>query len=206
MPVRDSYCELMGVEGPENLPAKRDGKRIEVRGIITCSMQVPVEGYKGGNELGERFANPTMPRSLSHSDFSACAVYAQHLRDGQADLRSPPNGPPPPGYEDYIIMMATQSGAIDVPDKPSTKSPGHQGGDPYATVSMPPEAFNHLMNSHVRTAELVGGYRSGNRYDRPKPYTPTYESRGRGRGTYRGRGGTRPIEFDVRVISSEGIT
>ena len=63
----DRYCELMGVEGPGDLPAKRDGKGIEAHGIITCSMRVAIEGYKGGNGLGERFENPNMPRGLSHS-------------------------------------------------------------------------------------------------------------------------------------------
>ena len=185
----ERYCELMGVDSPNDLPAKRGSEKFEAREVVLFSARVATEGYKGRVEPGETLDNPTMPRSLSHSEFAACAVYAQHLRDSQAGLRLPPSGPPPPGYEDYILLMATQDGPIEAHDRPPSHQPGPHGGDPYATVSMPPEAFNHLMSSQVHITELVTGYRNGSRYSRPKPYTPTYESRGGGRGFVRGRGG-----------------
>lgn len=103
----ERYCELMGVDDPINLPAKRGGEK-QAREAITYSMRVVVERYKGGVELGEITDTPIMPRELSHSEILACANYAQHVRDSQDGLRLPPSGPPPPGYEDYILLTSTQ--------------------------------------------------------------------------------------------------
>lgn len=56
------------------------------------------------------------------------------------------------------------------------------------TISMPPSAFNHLIDSQVRTMELATGHRP--RYDHAKPYgPPRYDYVTRGRGFVRGRGG-----------------
>ena len=172
----ERYCELMGVDSPNDLPAKRGSENFEACKVILSSVRIAAEAYKGKLEPGETLNIPTMPRTLSYTEFAACAVYAQHLRNSQAGLRPPPNGPPPPTYEDYVLLMSTRDGSTEVHNGPPIQRPSTQGSNPYATVSMPPEAFNHPMSSQVHITELVTGYREGSRYDRPRPYHPTYES------------------------------
>ena len=185
----ERYCELMGVDSPNDLPAKRGRENFEARKVIISSVRIATEVYKGRLEPGEILDILNMPRTLSYTEFADCAVYARHLRDSQAGLRPPPNGPPPPAYEEYILLMSTRGGSTDVNDEHPISHPAPQAVNPLATVSMPPEAFNHLMSSQVHITELVTRYRDGPRFDRPRPYRPAYASRERGRGIHRGRGG-----------------
>ena len=184
------YCELMGVADPGSLPAKRGGENFEGAGLLTSSLRVEgVVSYKGGGGMRERDGIPSMSRHLSHEAVIACASYAQQVHDSLLGLQPPPTGPPPPGYHDYVAFMSSQ--VQPIADHYHGPFANGQTQSPATAISMPPEAFNHLIDSQVRTMEIATGNRPVPRINlTPRRTAPVYRcggARGRGRGVYRGR-------------------
>jgi hypothetical protein len=195
----ERYCDLVGVGDPSELPAKRGGNKGEEPTAIICSLRL-LQGYKDGVEEGEFATASPMADSFSHGTFATCATYAQHVREHHLGLRDAPAGPPPPGYNDYIVMTSGQDHTMNPYLGHSSYQPVAQTHNPYATatnnannISMPPEVFNHLVDSQVRTMELATGARPAPRYDYYQDWSPPAEhvdrygrDFGRGRGAYRG--------------------
>ena len=70
----DRYCELMGAEGPQNLPASYP-KREEMNDVVVGVIRVVPGGYKT-EVSGERDTHlPLMTRTISSKEWSDCALY-----------------------------------------------------------------------------------------------------------------------------------
>ena len=198
----ERYCELMGVSGPGGLLTKRSKGANEAKGIIISTVRF--EGgldYKNPLGRGEEVDISLMPRRLSHESFLACVTYAQQVSDWRHSRGPPPNGPPPSGYNDYIIMLDDRDRTMErYYDR--TRPAEERRETNSSTISMPPEAFNHLIDSQVRTMEIATGARpAARRYENPFPVRPFDhygDGRGRGRGRYRGRSWTNPATRGTR--------
>ena len=104
--VLEQYCELMGVSGPGGLLAKRSKGINETEGMVVSAVRVKGGlGYKNPSGRGEGVDISLMPHCLSHESFLACATYTQRVSDWRHSRGPPPDGPPPSGYNDYIIML-----------------------------------------------------------------------------------------------------
>ena len=194
----DRYCELMGVEGPHDLPAAYP-KRENASEISVNSVRVPGERYisRGQEEQKPHLpTTPTMSQQLSYEEWSACAAFAHKLDQFLRGNRQDPPGQPPPRYRDYLEL-------IEGPHSNPNTSPAYP--PPYGppapaqsnTVSMPPESLNSFLDAQVRMMELAvgrGGPRLGYSGIRPiprynKPFRPSYNRGGCGRGRGTARGG-----------------
>jgi len=186
----ERYCELMGVGDPRELPSKRPENGDGYAAVRVSRVQVLSEHKRAGTR---GYKQPASPQMLSHESFIACATYAQEWREHTIGLRPPPTGPPPPGYDEYLRLSSGGMPAIHH-SQPAYQS--HQNAHPVpapaSLISMPPEAFNHLIDSQVHTMEIATRYRgSARRDDRVgnRAYQPGYRGfRGNGRGGYRSRG------------------
>ena len=171
----ERYCELVGVKEPVELPAKQNSEEVRAQSINIYSVKILNE-YKGGNKMGKSLSIPTMPHKLSYREYLACAAYSQRLHNSNHGLCSPPTGPPPPGYNEYILISSNNG----FPANPYDTYPynGHHSNGGHSNVksgniSMPPSAFTHMMDSQVRTVELMTGYRSPHyNHNHAKPYFP----------------------------------
>ena len=186
----ERYCELMGVEDPRDLPTKRRTEQ-GVDSVSLSGVRILVKGYKGSSqEMGSLSPFLLMAHSQSRESLMACAAYAQQWRDHPIGVGDPPTGPPPPGFDDYMRLVsggrvASQPYNLPAPAPPPSVPPTTSS----AVVSMPPEAFNHLVTSHVHLSEIAAGRRSAvpqqstTEPPRGPGPRPSYH---RGRGSYRG--------------------
>ena len=183
------YCELMGVEDPRDLPAKRSTERQGGGKVSSSGIRVLVGRYKGSQDGGLLSFSSPMTHTQSHESLLACASYAQRWRDHSTGIGPPPTGPPPPGFDDYVHLMSlgrTTNQSFDMPTPPPARH--NSPAVPGTAVTMPSDTFNHLVDSQVRLAQLSSG--------RGSAETPRYSNnqvtyrRGRGvfRGVYRNRG------------------
>ena len=170
----------MGITDPRDLPAKRDEEKKEVI-ISTVRVRAPTR-YKDGEEDKEGPNILLMPPKLSHQDLIACATYTQQLEDHSHSLGPPPDGNPPPGYNDYIRMNARLPEPVNNYYFLSHTAVNHSQ-NPAVAISMPPEAFHHLINLQVHSMEIMSGNGPGNGApENPRPH-PRDRPQQRGRPT-----------------------
>jgi hypothetical protein len=211
----ERYCELMGVSDPGGLPAKRNNKNnidIVSAEIVASSVRLEVaRGYLRDVDGEVKYDDPSMTRLLSHATFELCAAYAQRFRDYQEGRGEAPTGPPPLGYNEYLAIVNRSLPEDHHP--PHYQATHHYQAPPHYhpppghhydsnTVNIPASAFNHLVDSQVRTMEIATGTRPSPKRPRPPPrenrnrdrdrglnrinYDDRFRGRGRGRGS-RGR-------------------
>ena len=114
-----------------------------------------------------------------------------------------PTGPPPPGYDEYILISSNSGFPADPYDTYPYDNHHPNGGHSNVesgNISMPPSAFTHMMDSQVRTVELATGYRSPRyNHNHTKPYFPRRGGIIRGHGN--GNRGTcgRPIPGGIGI-------
>ena len=184
----ERYCELMGVEDPRDLPAKRSTEH-GGDAVLSSGVRVLVGGFKSGQGGGLSSFTPPMTHTQSHDGLMACASCAQRWRDHSIGIGQPPTGSPPPGFDDYMRLVSGVRAADQSYGSPALPPIPYQPPvAPNTAVSMPPDAFNHLVDSQVRIMEIATGRRSASP-PRGQDYRPGYQrGRGRFRGTFRNRG------------------
>lgn len=184
----ERYCELMGVEDPRDLPAKRSTEHGGDT-VLSSGVRVLVGGFKSGRGGGLSSFTPPMTHTQSHDGLMACASYAQRWRDHSIGIGQPPTGSPPPGFDDYMRLVSGGRAADQSYGSPAQPPIPYQPPvAPNTAVSMPPDAFNHLVDSQVRIMEIATGRRSASPL-RGQDYRPGYRrGRGRFRGVFRNRG------------------
>ena len=195
----DQYCELMGVEGPQNLPAsypKKGGTSDALVGVI----RVVPGGYKtersgeGGTHL------PSMTRTISTEEWSNCVLYERQINLYRHGTGRHP-GSPPPRYTDYCLSTGSQ--------RDSSRHSAHRhtldlhSPSPQGIISMPQGALSSFFDTQYRMVELMvgaGGHRMGvapthfapapmpgpRPAKRPRRNHRNRSDRGRGRGRVRG--------------------
>ena len=167
-----SAPSVMGVGDPRDLPSKWASTDVGKGKVLISHVRVLGTGYKSGWLNEGRDAYPPTSQMLLHEAFIACTTYAQEWWEHTLGLHPPPAGPLPPGYDEYLCLS---SGGI-----PSVhhSQPTHQyippAPAPTNLISMPPEAFNHLINSQVHMMEIVTNYHGSTRRDdwvKPRSYS-----------------------------------
>ena len=165
----DRYCELMGVEDPYELPTAYP-KREDDHEVSVKAVRVVSDTYIRRSS-GEGTAHlPTMAQQFSQEEWQACIDFASQLNQYLRGVRSDPPGPPPPRYPEYLPALDQHSASPNNPYNamamhsfPYGPPPNNQSN----TVSMPPAALNHILNSQVRMVKLVAG-QGTNRQEPPR--------------------------------------
>ena len=197
----DRYCELMGVEGPNSLPAaypKRGGDP----GISVGAARLGGNAYIRGGVGWLRRYLPTMARDFSPEEWYACVTFAAQLEQYLRGTSQTPPGRPPARYPEYMRTLDREAAPTNTIHSPSpyyAHQYGHTAPAPQNTVSMPPGSLKTLLNTQVQMLQLVTGRgkarpnRSGaGFYGGPrrfgKEYHPDYALGYylHGRGAYRG--------------------
>jgi len=181
------YCELMGVEEPHGLPAKRSS---EHKGdILSLSgARVLVEGYKGSWVRDLWFPIPSMTFTFTHESLMAYASYAQKWGEHSFGMGPHPTDPPPPGFNEYwhLVRGIDVNKAFELEAQAPTTTP--PSNTPSSTVSMPPDTFNHFVDSQVRMLEIATGRGSAEPPRNPGNRSSYHRGRGVFRGIHRNRG------------------
>jgi hypothetical protein len=99
-----SLLELMGVDGPHDLPASYVERDTE--SMTANLIQVLSKNNKGryGRESKPRLS--LMTRSFSTEEWNECSQYSRRLDRYCREGRNPP-GDPPPRYNEYRVESAS---------------------------------------------------------------------------------------------------
>jgi transposase InsO family protein len=200
----DRYCELMGVESPNDLPAAYP-KRDEVLEVSVSAIRLGREGYKFEHPRGVNTHLLAMTHTFSDDEWDECATYAfrydRFVRAGRHPSQNP--GPPPPRIGEYrrIVSLGYTSNPTNYAAHHEAAFYGAHAPHSQNTISMPPEALTSFFDAQIRMVELMhGGTRLVPTAPRPRPiprpyFKPRAFKPSRGRGNGRGRGSSNRGRF-----------